>query len=495
MHQAAIASSLMGIALLAGVGAGAPRAQTGAVSVRSDVAEPQLVTTVEIAARKDNTLFESISGGTSNGAGSFLFAGKTATGGIRRAVIAFDVAGSVPAGATITGATLRLNMSRTIVGPFQVSLHRLLADWGEGTSNAGAQEGGGAPATTNDATWIHRFFNTQLWASPGGDFAATPSATTQVDDVGAYTWGPTASMTADVQGWLDNPAGNFGWLIRGDEKPPATAKRFDSRENATVSARPKLIVEYAITPRGSCCFGWLTGSVGCLDDVTEATCAIQPGFPVFNEGQTCGPPPCFGCSLCAVDANCDDGDACTADRCDRDLCGLCSSTPNYDPATDCCDPASGAIQSLSDDDPCTAPGVCNESTGQVTFPPAPSGTACDDGNTCTNNDRCNGAGICVGTSVVCDDGDPCTGGDRCEPGRGCVADPIAGRACTRDSECSPGRCVENSCQCPAGPDAIPTLSQWGLVVLSLLLLALSKAWFGHTPRVAPAALPSRGRSR
>ena len=37
-----------------------------------------------------------------------------------------------------------------------------------------------------------------------------------VGAIGQYTWS-SAQMVADVQGWLDNPASNFGWLMLGDE--------------------------------------------------------------------------------------------------------------------------------------------------------------------------------------------------------------------------------------------------------------------------------------
>jgi hypothetical protein len=41
-------------------------------------------------------------------------------------------------------------------------------------------------------------------------------------------------MQADVQGWLDHPATNFGWQIRADElQAPPSARRFGSRESAT----------------------------------------------------------------------------------------------------------------------------------------------------------------------------------------------------------------------------------------------------------------------
>ena len=56
----------------------------------------------------------------------------------------------------------------------------MLADWGEGTSVAPGEEGDGAPATTNDATWRHRFFDTIFWTTEGGDFSGTVSASQSV---------------------------------------------------------------------------------------------------------------------------------------------------------------------------------------------------------------------------------------------------------------------------------------------------------------------------
>src|SRR6266481_7705540 len=132
--------------------------------------------------------------------------GETAMGELRRGVLAFDIAGSIPAGSTILGGTLSLNMSRTGLDTARnVELHKLLADWGEGTSVAPGEEGDGAPATTNDATWRHRFFDTIFWTTEGGDFSATVSASQSVGAVGMYTWS-APTMNGDVQSWLNNPA-------------------------------------------------------------------------------------------------------------------------------------------------------------------------------------------------------------------------------------------------------------------------------------------------
>src|SRR6478752_1688421 len=204
--------------------------------------------TININPSKDNTLYEydPLDGDKSNALGFHFFAGETGMNELRRGVLAFDIAGNVPPGSTITAVSLSVNMSRTPTNTtYVMELHRLLADWGEGTSVAPGEEGDGAPATPNDATWRHRFFDTIFWSAEGGDFSATVSASQSVGVVGPYTWS-SQQMVADVQDWLDNPAGNFGWLVLGLEKPTMTVKRFDTRESANP---PVLTIEYASSSR------------------------------------------------------------------------------------------------------------------------------------------------------------------------------------------------------------------------------------------------------
>ena len=144
---------------------------------------------INITPSKDNTLYEynPADGDRSNALGLHFFAGNTAEPEIRRGVLAFDIAGNIPVGSTIIAVTLSLNMSRTALDdPRTVELHLLLADWGEGTSMAPLEEGDGAPATPNDATWRHRFFDTVFWTNEGGDFSATVSATQSVGPIGQY---------------------------------------------------------------------------------------------------------------------------------------------------------------------------------------------------------------------------------------------------------------------------------------------------------------------
>jgi spore coat protein A len=246
-------------------------------------------TVVTLPASRDNTLYENATGATSNGAGEYLFTGRTKDGPIRRAVIAFDVAAAIPAGSTINSVTLTLRMSRSANSTLRVTtLHRLLADWGEGASNAAQNEGEGAPAATGDATWLHRFYPATTWTSAGGDFAAAASASTVVTGNGTYSW-TAAGLAADVQAWLDDPAANFGWLVRGDESVAETAKRFDSRQNGQAASRPALVVDYTAGGGGQ------TGACCLPDDectvLTAEQCASVGGTYQGNN-VPCSPDPC-----------------------------------------------------------------------------------------------------------------------------------------------------------------------------------------------------------
>ena len=89
---------------------------------------------------------------------------------LRRAVLEFDIAGSIPPGATIDSVQLTLFCDK-VGAERELQRHActaLLSEWGEGTSNTGnSQQGRGEPATTNDATWRHTFYPTQFWTHAG----------------------------------------------------------------------------------------------------------------------------------------------------------------------------------------------------------------------------------------------------------------------------------------------------------------------------------------
>jgi len=211
-----------------------------------------LADTVTLQAAKDNTLYQDDLGLVSNGAGSYFFAGVTGQGETRRGLIAFDLS-SIPPGAVVSSASLRIRMSRTSAGVEPVTLHRMLQNWGEGAANAPANEGMGTAAQPGDATWVYSYFPLTLWddGSPeppmGGHFAALSSASTPVDQIGFYTW-TGSGLIADVQRFVDTPQTNFGWALIGVEDGLQTTKRFDSRENSVSANRPTLTVTFTVPP-------------------------------------------------------------------------------------------------------------------------------------------------------------------------------------------------------------------------------------------------------
>lgn len=157
-------------------------------------------------------------------------------------------------------------------------------------------------------------------------------------------------------------------------------------------------------------------------------------------------------------AGCDDGNACTqADTCAAGVCagvgavvcpvpdqchdqgscvaatGVCAPNPPKANGTACddgnactqpdscqagvCQGANTALCPTPDQ--CHDQGACNIATGAcAASPPKSDGVGCDDGNVCTQSDSCQ-AGVCHGGAAPsCDDGNPCTV-DSCDSVAGC----------------------------------------------------------------------------
>lgn len=268
MHAWFLGSSRAGVPARTGALRG-PAWLVGAVAwlALSGPAAADMLTAVP---SRDATLYFATFGDLANGAGQHAFMGTNATGVVRRALMVFDLS-AIPAGSVVTSASLRLYFDRSGADtlPRNVTVHRVTADWGEGASDAGSVGtgnggGNGVLAVQNDATWLYRFYNlvdppnSPAWTTPGGDFVTTPSATTSVGtvtqpNVDTYLWSG-AGLAADVQQWVDSPAGNFGWLLMGAEAASNTQRRFLTSENifnGTTSSpdyRPLLTVQYNAVP-------------------------------------------------------------------------------------------------------------------------------------------------------------------------------------------------------------------------------------------------------
>jgi MYXO-CTERM domain-containing protein len=126
-------------------------------------------------------------------------------------------------------------------------------------------------------------------------------------------------------------------------------------------------------------------------------------------------------------SGCSDGDACT--QTDTCVAGSCSgANPKVCVPLDACHDA----------------GTCNPVDGVCTNPSKPDGSACSDGNACTSSDACQ-AGLCAsGAAVQCDDGNDCTS-ETCVPLVGCVFVDVP-----NDAACNDGNVCSDADRCQAG---------------------------------------------
>ena len=187
---------------------------------------------------------------------------------------------------------------------------------------------------------------------------------------------------------------------------------------------------------GVCRFG--LAETGCCDSALEC--------PV---GQVCI---AGGCHECSADSACDDGRACTVDRCAPD--GTC--THSY--MDGCCE----VVADCADATTCR-PAACV--AGQCEYAEIAQADCCESDSDCELTDACvpylchqgrcrygpRRRGCCTSDSD-CDDGSPCTT-DACDSDGTCVATALPEEGCCLvHSECADAdpatddRCLENRCQ-------------------------------------------------
>lgn len=243
----------------------------------------------------DNTLYEDPAGTLSNGAGEFMFSGRTddVSNSVRRGLVAFAPFNSfngLPFDAQIFDARLLLHVTTPPDSAQVISLHSVIGSWSEGTSNATGTEEQGAPAAGSGATWLRHQSNCTgcFWDTPGGDFAPVPLAATLVTtSPGVYEW-KSDSLTARVQ------AHDADFLIKGDESQAGTLVRFDTRESPTMLFRPVLEVAWADT--GGCLIKRF-GDQNMSGTVTSGDIIVLVNYVFKGVGE---PQPC----IAAGDNNC-----------------------------------------------------------------------------------------------------------------------------------------------------------------------------------------------
>ncbi len=236
---------------------------------------------------------------------------------------------------------------------------------------------------------------------------------------------------------------------------------------------------------GQCAAAPLPDGTACVDGnpcTTDDACTtgVCRGTPLVCPAVACQGPAtcdptsgaCAGPPLAAGTA-CDDGDPCTAgETCTAGVCGggaetcSCRAAADGSPCDDrnaCTDgDRCSAAVCAGTPFPCPDPGfacrvaACLPTTGACIDVAAPDGTACDDGDPCSQGDACL-AGTCMSgpdtcfcraepAGTACDDGDRCTADDVCL-GDVCAGQPVD---CTAFSgNCTDGRCEPTSGECVA----------------------------------------------
>jgi hypothetical protein len=231
--------------------------------------------------------------------------------------------------------------------------------------------------------------------------------------------------------------------------------------------------------------------VGGSCDPTTGACTTRPAADgtACNDGNactrsdTCQAGRCVGANpvTCSATDPCQVGGSCDPTT------GACTTRPAADGTA--CNDGNGCTQTDScqagrcvgaspvtctASDQCHTAGTCNPSTGQCSNPLAPAGTACNDGNACTQTDSCQNGACVGGNPVTCNSNDPCQVGGTCDPATGsCSTRPAAdgtacndSNACTRSDSCQAGRCVgsnpvtcSSSDPCQVGGSCDPTTGQ------------------------------------
>ena len=145
---------------------------------------------------------------------------------------------------------------------------------------------------------------------------------------------------------------------------------------------------------------------------------------------------------CSTHADCDDGNVCTQDKCDKKT-GTCEFKPHDNGHH------RGSAIACDDGNACTSVDVCDRGICQGSN--LPDGTVCSDGNACTQSDTCE-SGACTGANpVICSPSDQCHVAGTCNTATGSCSNPTAsdGTACDDTETCS-GQDV-----CQAGACSVP----------------------------------------
>lgn len=175
----------------------------------NDIANGTLSTIGDSWIDEDNT-------GTTHGTSTDVNVQSKSTNKDQRSLIQFDTA-SIPAGSSITKATLRLFLSDAPSGTRTYEAFRITSMWDEST-----------------VTWA---------SQPTTEGAATANAATGTTNNTWLEW----DVTGDIEGFIAGSFTNYGWMIKDSSEEGTSTRqgKFNSSEHGTESKRPQLVVDFA----------------------------------------------------------------------------------------------------------------------------------------------------------------------------------------------------------------------------------------------------------
>lgn len=134
----------------------------------------------------------------------------------RRGLVKFDLS-SIPAGSTVTSATLYLYEQGNKLGQ-TTYIYRVTSNWSE-----------------NTVTW-------NSWPTPGGNFDSGTAYFSFIPDQNNCM--VTLDITSLVQAWVNGTYSNYGLMLYSTG--PNHIISYASKEDGTASRQPKLNIVYSV---------------------------------------------------------------------------------------------------------------------------------------------------------------------------------------------------------------------------------------------------------
>ena len=140
-----------------------------------------------------------------------------------RSFVTFDIT-SIPPGSNVNNVELKFFAGVfTSSVPIPISIHKLTTSWDEAT-----------------VTW------NSPWTNPGGDFVLAESASHLLPTAGFWTVN-TPQLISDVQGWVDNPVSNDGWLLKRTTEPGLLSQTcIAARDSPSPNVHPMLTITFTL---------------------------------------------------------------------------------------------------------------------------------------------------------------------------------------------------------------------------------------------------------